>query len=127
MTESEVLHFAGWLPYCTREKFDAYRTKHLELEPFPPYDFNAPSSERELKDGGVDSPGRSPYVNDLGNRLPASNAIHFLAGMATDAKKERYKNFLGKERANLKAQKKQSAVPSSSKPASQPIPSKPLQ
>ena len=47
--------------------------------------------------------------------------------MATDAENERYKNFLGKEKAKVRAQNKQPVVPSSSRPVSQPIPSKPKQ
>ena len=39
LTQSEVLHFVGWLPYLTRDQFDEYRAEHPELEPFPPYDF----------------------------------------------------------------------------------------
>ena len=38
-TQSEVLHFVGWLPYRTRDQFDEYRAEHPQLEPFPPYDF----------------------------------------------------------------------------------------
>ena len=127
LTQSEVLHFVGWQPYLTREEFDKYRAEHPELEPFPPYDFNAPSSEREPEDGGDDPPGHSPYVSNLGKRFPASNAFHFFAGMATDKEKEHYKNLLGKDKAKARAQKKQLVVPSSSRPASQPIPPKPQQ
>ena len=116
----------GWLPYRTLEEFDKYRVEHPELEPFPPYDFNAPTSKREHEDGGGDPPGHSPYVSDLGKRFPVSNALHFLTGMATDAEKERYKNLLGKDKAKARAeQKKQPAVPSSSRLVIQPIPSKP--
>ena len=42
LTQLEVLHFAGWLPYCTREEFDNYRAEHPELVPFPLYDFGSP-------------------------------------------------------------------------------------
>ena len=42
LTQSEVLHFTGWLPYHTREEFDQYRAEHPELERFPPYNFGAP-------------------------------------------------------------------------------------
>ena len=39
LTQSEVLHFVGWMPFCIREEFDQYRTDHPKLELFPPYDF----------------------------------------------------------------------------------------
>ena len=100
LTQSDVLHFVGWLPYCTREKFDKYRTEHPDLEPFLPYDFAARghTSEKEHEDGGGVPRGHSPYISDLGKFLLISNTFHFFAGMATDAEKEHYKNLLGKDR-----------------------------
>ena len=41
LTTSEVLNFTWWLPYRTREEFAQYRVEHLELELFPPYNFEA--------------------------------------------------------------------------------------
>ena len=124
LTLSEVLHFVGWLPYRTREEFDQYRAEHPKLEPFLPYDFKASSSEKEPEEGGGDLPGHSSYISDLGEQFPFSNACYFLAGMATDAEKEPSKNLLRKDKAKSKAQKKQPAMPSSYRPASQPVPSK---
>ena len=42
LTQPEVLHFVGWLPYCTHEEFNNYHAKHPELEPFLPSDFWGP-------------------------------------------------------------------------------------
>ena len=42
LTQSEVPHFVGWLPYHTSEEFNEYRAEHSDLEPFMPYNFKAP-------------------------------------------------------------------------------------
>ena len=123
LTQSEVLHFVGWLPYRTLEEFDNYCAKHSELEPFPPYDFGAPgqTSENDAEDGGGVLRGHLPYVSDLGRCLSVSNRTNFFAGMAIAAKKECYKALLGKDRDRERAQqKKQPTAPSSSRPTSQP-------
>ena len=41
LTTSEVLDFTGWLPYRTKEEFAQHCADHPDLEPFPPYDFDA--------------------------------------------------------------------------------------
>ena len=53
---SEVLDFTGWLPYCTREEFAEYRADNPELEPFPPYNFDASDQSH---DKGVEEEGGS--------------------------------------------------------------------
>ena len=70
----------GWLPYLIREEFDQYRARHLDLEPFPLYDFGAlrHTSEKEPDDGGGVLRGHSPYVSDLGKWPPVSKHISFL-------------------------------------------------
>ena len=52
MTQLEVLHFAGWMPLCTREEFDEYRAEHPELESFPPFNFGV--SKREANEESED-------------------------------------------------------------------------
>ena len=55
LTTSEVLNFTGWLPYRMREEFAEYRADHLELEPFAPYNFDAPNQPHDKeaeKEGG---------------------------------------------------------------------------
>ena len=68
LTQSEVLHFVGWLPYRTGEEFDQCRVEHPELQPFPPYDFRATghTSEKGVEDGGGVPQGHSPYMDNLG-------------------------------------------------------------
>ena len=51
LTTSEVLEFTGWQPYRTREEFVEYRAEHLELEPFPPFDFDDP--DRSYDKGAI--------------------------------------------------------------------------
>ena len=59
LTQSEVLHFVGWLPYRTNEEFDKYRFEHPDLESFQPYNFGVPRnvSEQEPEDEGGFSRG----------------------------------------------------------------------
>ena len=68
LTQLEVLHFVGWLPYRTREEFNEYRAEHPDLEPFLPYNFGVlgHASEQEPEDGGGVSRGQSPFVSNLG-------------------------------------------------------------
>ena len=130
LTQSEVLHFMGWLPYRTRKEFDEYRTEHPDLESFPPYYFRVSrhASEEEPEDEGGVLQGHSPYVSDQGTWLSASNAFCCFASMATDTEKERYKNLLAKDKAKAKAQqKKQPVVPWFGRPTCQPAPPKPQQ
>ena len=47
LTTSEVLDFTGRLPYRTRGEFAEYRADHPELEPFPPYNFDAPDQSHD--------------------------------------------------------------------------------
>ena len=51
LTRSEVLDFTGWLPYRSREEFVEYREEHPELEPFPPYNFDAPDQSFDEEAG----------------------------------------------------------------------------
>ena len=106
LTQLEVLHFVGWLPYRTREEFDEYRAEHPDLESFPPYDFGVfgHTFEKKSEEGGGISRGHSPYVSDQGTWLSASNAFCIFVGMATDAENERYKNLLAKDKAKAKTQ-----------------------
>ena len=49
------------------------------------------------------SRGQSPFVSELGKWLPAFDTFCFFAGMATDEKKEQYKNLLVKDKAKARA------------------------
>ena len=67
LTQSEVLHFTGWLPYRTCEEFEQYCAEHPELETFPPYDFGAlkQTSDKDTGDGGGAPQGFSLYATNL--------------------------------------------------------------
>ena len=53
-----MLGFTGWLPYRSSEEFTEYRAEYPELEPFPPYNFDAPNqSIEEQAKKGVFPPG----------------------------------------------------------------------
>ena len=67
--------------------------------------FGAPghTSDKDVEDGGGVLRGHLPYVSDLGGCLSVSNCTNFIAGMAMDAEKERYKALLGKDRSKAKA------------------------
>ena len=56
LTMSEVLDFTGWLPYKMREEFAEYRANHPELEPFAPFNFDAPDQSH---DKGAEEEGGS--------------------------------------------------------------------
>ena len=95
----------GWLPYRTREEFESYRAEHPELEPFLPHNFRASrdTSEKDPEEGGGVLRGISFYVSDQRTCLPVSNCPNFFVGMATNAKKERYKALLGRDRTRARA------------------------
>ena len=68
LTTSKVLNFTGWLPYRTREEFVQHRAEHPELEPFPPYDFDASDQahDKESEEEGGSSQGCSLCMVGLG-------------------------------------------------------------
>ena len=70
LTRTEVLDFTGWLPYRSREEFAEHRAAHPELEPFPPYNFDAPNLAFEeqaekgvlpIQDYSIRLAGLSPF------------------------------------------------------------------
>ena len=50
LTQSEVLNFVGWFPFCMREDFDQYYAEHPKLEPFLPTDYGFRTSEHIAED-----------------------------------------------------------------------------
>ena len=54
LTQSEVLDFMGWSPFCTCEEFDKYHTEHpkLELMPLVEHVFKTSDHVAEAGDSG---------------------------------------------------------------------------
>ena len=67
LTQSKVLDFVGWSPFCMREEFDQHRAKHPELEPMPPLDHayrTLDATKHVAEAGGPDQGGvlQTPHL-----------------------------------------------------------------
>ena len=125
LTTSEVLDFTGWLSYKTREEFAEHQANHPELEPFTPYDFDAPNQpyDRDAEEEGVCHQDNSLCMVRL--RLPRQclTQLIVLAGMEGESEKDRYKNLLDLEKAERSQRRRMKQVAhSSSRLATQPAP-----
>ena len=59
LTQIEVIHFVGWWPFRSCDKFNQYRIEHPDLEPFPPTDYGFGTTKHAVEAGTSDRGGVS--------------------------------------------------------------------